>query len=254
MSLSKKFIDNNYLKAEELSNDLQITKEKKTDFLRKFQYQNSEDNFVLHVEAQSKDDPDMVYRMQEYHALLVRKYKLRVIQLVFYLGKGKSKMKNKYYDGINTFSYQLISIQDFSYRTFLESEKPEELVLTILSDFEDKTKEEIADLIFSRAKTIMNETNLMEKFVNQVGVLSKLRNLDSFIQQFTQNIMALDFKLEDTFTFKQGEIKGKIEGEKKNRDMTILTMLKKKKYSIDEIAEIAAVSVEYVIELMKHSS
>jgi hypothetical protein len=33
----------------------------------------------------------------------------------------------------------------------------------------------------------------------------------------------------------------------------ILTMLKKKKYSIDEIAEIAEVSVEYVKEIMKQS-
>ena len=32
MTLSKKFIDNNFLIAEELSTDLQITKEKKTDF------------------------------------------------------------------------------------------------------------------------------------------------------------------------------------------------------------------------------
>ena len=36
MTLSKKYIDNNYQKAEELSTDLQKTREKKTDFLRLF--------------------------------------------------------------------------------------------------------------------------------------------------------------------------------------------------------------------------
>jgi predicted transposase YdaD len=144
----------------------------------------------------------------------------------------------------------------------LETDKADELVLTILSDYEDKTKEEIADLIFSRAKTIINETNLKEKFVNQVVVLSKLRNLDSFIQHYIQNTMALELKIEDTFTYREGkmkgkiegEIKGKIEGEKKNRYKVILTMLKKGKYSHEEIAEIAEVSVKYVQDLHKKSS
>ncbi len=86
--------------------------------------------------------------------------------------------------------------------------------------------------------------------------------------------MALELKIEDTFTFKKGKIQGKIEGkiegkkegkkegkiegeilgEKKNRDKMIMAMLKKGKNSLDEIAEIAEVTVDYVKELMKKSS
>ncbi len=70
--------------------------------------------------------------------------------------------------------------------------------------------------------------------------------------------MPIEIKLEETFLFKKGEEKGKILGEKrgkkKNRDKMILTMLKKNKYSIEEIAEIAEVSVEYVKELVKLTS
>jgi hypothetical protein len=212
MALSKKFIDDKFHKAEELSTDIQRTREKKTDFLRKIMYSDPANNFILHTEAQSKDDSKMIFRMMEYHAMLVRKYKMRVVQLVFYFGKGKSKMKNSYNDGRNTFSFELISIQEFSYKTFLKSDKPEELMLAILADFEDKTKEEIAELIFSKAKVIINETNEMGKFVNQLEVLSKLRNLDGFIQNFILNTMALKLKLEDTFTFKQGRTQGKLEG------------------------------------------
>jgi predicted transposase YdaD len=68
--------------------------------------------------------------------------------------------------------------------------------------------------------------------------------------------MPIEVKLEETFLFKKGEEKGEIRGEKrgekKNRDKMILTMLKKKKYSIEEIAEIAEVSVEFVKELVKN--
>jgi len=253
MTLSKKYIDNNYQKAEELSTDLQKTREKKTDFLRLFKYQNPNDNFILYVEAQSKDDPKMIYRMIEYHAMLLRKYEMRIVQLVIYLGEGKSRMRNSYQDGSNTFSYELVSIQDFSYKTFLETNRPEELVLAILANFEDKTVDEITNHIFSKAKIILNETNQMEKFVNQIEVLSKLRNLDDFIQHYIQNTMALDLRIEDTFTYKKGKLEGKLEGEKKEKDKMILSLYKKGKFNIKDIADAAEVSVEYVEALIKEA-
>jgi hypothetical protein len=81
----------------------------------------------------------------------------------------------------------------------------------------------------------------------QLQVLSKLSNLDVFIQHFIQNTMALNLKIEDTFTFK----KGKIEGEKKEKDKMILSLYKMKKLSIMEIALAAGVTVEYVEIVIK---
>lgn len=245
MALSKKIIDADFNSVEELSNELHKTREKKTDFLRKIIYPNPAKNYILHVEAQSKDDPNMLYRMQEYHAMIHNKYKLPIVQVVFYFGRGFSKMINSYIYRKNSFHYELISIQEFSYKTFLDSDKSEELILAILADFEDKSKEEIVEMIFSRAKLIVNETNLMGKFVNQIEILSKLRNLDGFIQQFTQNIMALDLKIEDTFTFKQGE--------KKKLDKMILSFYEKLKLTTIQIALAAEVSEQYVIDLIKAS-
>jgi hypothetical protein len=74
-------------------------------------------------------------------------------------------------------------------------------------------------------------------------------NLDGFIQQFTQNIMALDLKLEDTFTFKQGESKG----EKKKLDKMILSLYEKLKLTSRQIALAAEVSEQYVIDLIEAS-
>ncbi len=82
--------------------------------------------------------------------------------------------------------------------------------------------------------------------------------------------MALELKMEDTFTYKQGkregelkgkregELKGKLEGkregEKEKRDKIILALINKGKLSIDDIADAAEVSVEYVKELAKQIS
>jgi len=57
--------------------------------------------------------------------------------------------------------------------------------------------------------------------------LSKLRNLDGIIQHYIQNTMALDLRIEDTFTFKKGKLEGKLEGEKKEKDKMILSLYKK---------------------------
>jgi hypothetical protein len=79
--------------------------------------------------------------------------------------------------------------------------------------------------------------------------VSKLRNLDGFIQHYIQHTMALELKLEDTFTYK----KGKIEGEKKNRDKMILALYENTKLSIQKIAVTAEVSEQYVLDLIKES-
>ena len=80
------------------------------------------------------------------------------------------------------------------------------------------------------------------------------KNNDSTLNK----IMLIEIKLEETFLFKKGEEKvekrGEKRGEIKKRDKMILTMLNKKKYSIEEIAEIAEVSIEYVKELVKQTS
>ena len=83
-----------------------------------------------------------------------------------------------------------------------------------------------------------------------------LKNNDSSLNK----IMPIEIKLEETFLFKKGEEKGEKRGEKcgekrgekKNRDRMILALYKKGKFNIEDIAEAAEVSVEYVKELVKN--
>jgi hypothetical protein len=52
----------------------------------------------------------------------------------------------------------------------LESDKPEELLLAILANFEQVKPEMIIAKIFIRAQMITNETFSLEKFVSQFEV------------------------------------------------------------------------------------
>jgi predicted transposase YdaD len=61
--------------------------------------------------------------------------------------------------------------------------------------------------------------------------------------------MFIEINPEETYLFKKGEEKGEKRGEKNKGDKMILAMLKLEKLSVDEIAKIANVSIDYVKKL-----
>jgi hypothetical protein len=124
LSLSEMVLNFRPLKVADVKLDLQRTIERLPDFLIKVKVPNTDEIFLLHLEIQKADNSEMLYRMYEYYALLLRKFKLNIIQIVIYIGEGESKMNNILEIGENRFSYQLFNIQSISYRTFLESDKP----------------------------------------------------------------------------------------------------------------------------------
>lgn len=68
--------------SEELPDDLQHTKERKPDALKRITDQAGH-TFILHIEFQVANDPKMVHRMHTYCAMLLEKYELPVRQYVF---------------------------------------------------------------------------------------------------------------------------------------------------------------------------
>src|ERR1700743_3673652 len=63
--------------TEELPDDIQHTKERKPDVLKKITDRKGE-TFVLHIEFQVKNEPKMVFRMAEYFIMLLRRYEFSV--------------------------------------------------------------------------------------------------------------------------------------------------------------------------------
>ena len=78
---------------EELPDDIQHTKERKPDVLKKVT-DTKGDIFVLQIEFQVANDDEMVHRMLDYKAMLFRKYRIPIRQYVIFLGKGKVSMES----------------------------------------------------------------------------------------------------------------------------------------------------------------
>jgi hypothetical protein len=78
--------------SEELPDDIQHTKERRPDLLKKVT-DSAGKTYVLHIEYQTKNDMDMAYRMAEYSIMLQWRYRLDVKQHVIFIGKGKPRMQ-----------------------------------------------------------------------------------------------------------------------------------------------------------------
>src|ERR1700679_791451 len=95
------------VQSEELPDDIQHTKERKPDALKKVTDMAGH-TYVLQVEFQTADEKEMVYRMAEYSVMLMRRYHLPVKQYVIFL-RDTQPMMPTYIDTENhKFSYTLI--------------------------------------------------------------------------------------------------------------------------------------------------
>ena len=74
-------------------------------------------------------------RMLVYLALLYEKYRLPIKQYVFFIGKGDSRMQSSLLFPNLAFRFNILSLSKVDYETFLNSNKPEEVIFAILTDF-----------------------------------------------------------------------------------------------------------------------
>jgi len=90
-----------------------------------------EDETILHLEFQTRNDKEMPYREGIYGLLLGQKYKRRVRQTVIYLGQPKMRMPNQLDLGQTKVAYTLIDIRDIDARMLIESGRPADLPIAM---------------------------------------------------------------------------------------------------------------------------
>ena len=174
--LMQNVLDIRAVESEELPDDVQHTKERKPDVLKKIT--DDEGNiYVLQIEFQVADEPEMVYRMAEYYIMLERKYKLPVRQFVIFLGTAAPAMPTQLDRPNLKFNFPLIAFSALDYRLFLHSERPEEVLLSILANFDgDDVVFALQQIIHRVEETSSGDFSLKRHF-NQLRILAQLRKL-----------------------------------------------------------------------------
>lgn len=199
-------IDNN--KIEYIVPKLQKTLEVEADFLGKVIHNDSQKDYVLHLEFQTSDNMSMHLRMNLYQAFVRFEHNICIKQYVIYLGKGESKMPTSIIDGKNHFEYELINFETLDIDNFINSSVPEQIILGILADYKGEKPEKIVDKIIEKILSTPTEIHRKQKCVVQLEILSNLRDLQNIIQQKNKN-MAFEYDLKSDIRFKQGVEEGR---------------------------------------------
>jgi hypothetical protein len=241
LPLTEKYLGIRIKGSRELKDKLQTTIEKEPDFIR-IVSTDTDEEFILHIEFQTGDEEGMIYRMQEYYGLLRRKHQIPVKQFVIYLGAKASKMQTQLAAQEVFTGFNLRSLRDYSYESLLDSQIPEEIILAILSDFNKQEPTEIIRQILEKLKGIGTDEITLRKYIRQLAILARLRNLTKETQKQIQD-MGLTYNVTEDYLYQ--------EGQKSREKAMIVKMLKDRTLSVEKIAEIAEVAVDYVKQVEK---
>ena len=124
-----------------------------------------------------------------------------------------------------------------------------QIVLAILADFKDRQPEAILRLIMQRLSDVSASKKELQKYFNQLNVLSRLRNLNQKTIKIIRE-MPIYIDVEKDQLYNKGIEKGKQETEaRKNREAT--TKMLQLGSEIPFICEVLNVTEDYVLGIKK---
>ncbi len=185
-----------------LPDKLTKTVEREMDFF--YQILTEEDEkLLLHIEFQTKDDKDMVYRMSEYHGLAYSKHRLPIHHVVIFLGKQKPKMRTSLKDKEIFRGFDLINIHDLNTTELLSSQIPEVVLLALLSNYEEERTESILRFIVIQLRAVCDSNKELSKYLRQLIILSRLRKLELLTTKIIRT-MPITYDIQQDGLYKQG--------------------------------------------------
>ena len=235
-SIMENLLEITAISMEELPDDIQHTKERKPDVLKKVT-DTKGDTFVLQIEFQVKNEPEMVYRMLDYYGMLERKYKLAVKQFVIFLGSEKPTMPTELDRERLKFSYPLVSLSTLDYHIFLNSDKPEEIILGILANFKGENPENALKQILVRIKETTKGEFSLKRYFNQLRVLAQLRNLELNLKNAMDSIAEYIKEERDVLYLR---------GQENEKAKFVTYLLREGNKTFEQIADIAETTVDFV--------
>jgi hypothetical protein len=226
--------------SEELPDDIQHTKERKPDSLKRVTDAEGE-TYILHVEFQVNDEAEMVYRMAEYSIMLMRRYKLPVKQYLIFLKDIIPAMPVMIDTANHKYSFSLIRIADANYRLFMKADNPEVKMLAILANFGKEENYDAVKSIVDGIKIFTKSDFAESRYFKQLRIFTQLRkNLEQELEKAMISVSEF-FKEENDFLYKRGE-------EKKSQ-VVVEKLIVKLGLSDEQAADIVGVSPEYVAKI-----
>jgi hypothetical protein len=231
---------------EDVSTTIPRTIERRVDFLKMGTDKKTGERFLSHLEFQAESHAKMDKRLLVYYALFYEVHDVIIKQYVIYLGTGNWTAPMQINHPNLQFRYEVICLNTIDYEVFIHSENPEEIILTILADFKGQNKAQVIQQIIKCLKDKTKNKRRLQKYIMQLEILSNLRNLQTeIIKQLSTMSIAYDVRTDLRY------LQGKEEGEESKNRKIIISLLENGLLSVKDIAEIAEVSLEFVLNIQK---
>ncbi len=205
--------DARWINIKPLPGKLQSTLERELDMLYEVT-QADGTRLLVHMEFQSRTDPEMHYRMLVYYGLISQKYKLPVWQIVIYLDSKPHRMVRQLTGLRSHFEYDIITLNELDPEQFLSSQVPEVIIFAVFAKFSKEQTEQVLRSIVIKLHQCCHDLNKLKKYHAQLLNLARLRKFDHLlIENF--NTMPIYIELEDVETdylYNKGIQKGNLEG------------------------------------------
>ena len=146
---------------EPLEFNMAKTLEREVDFLYKIYNQKGRES-ILHLEFQTRNDKEMLERIQEYHALIFRKYKLPIRHIVIYLGKRKSTMKSKLQKDQIFTGFDIINLTEINPEQLISTQVPEMVIMALLGNFKKDRIEKVLNDIVDKLKSLTDSEDSID--------------------------------------------------------------------------------------------
>jgi hypothetical protein len=182
---------------------------------------------LVHVEFQSRNRKDLVFRMGEYRFAIARRYGRLPRQIVLYVGEKALRMRSSVADEDMTYRFHLVDIRDMDGETLLASKNVSDNVIALLTRLGDQPGivRQIERRI-SRWPVAEREEALAE-----LSILAGLRRLSSEINREARNMPITEDIMDNEIVapfirrrVAQGREEGLIEGQLK----LLLSMIQKR--------------------------
>jgi predicted transposase YdaD len=224
---------------ERLTDQFYTTEDRESDLLLKITSENDVVS-LLHVEFQSKPDYEMLFRMSEYHGMIVRMYQLPVYHLLIELGSEKANLETKLPESLIFRGFEILRMDSLKYEDLIKSSVPAEIILTILSDFGGKKPQTIIRHIAKQLRSVSKSDAELKKYISQLNILARLRDLESLTIQ-TVSKMPITFDIDNDAIAKMAV--------ERDRRKTVETMLEEGSLSIKLIANIMNLQESDVLQI-----
>lgn len=242
-------------RMEPIEAKIQVTTERELDNLKKVIHDDPSEDYGLHWEIQS-DDEDMRRRNLLYYALFHHVTGLPLKQIVLYVGDQKpSQILQNILDleGLRL-EFIVVNIREIPKERFLNSEVAEEIVLSLLCDFGKDRPDKVVRMILENLLKIVGRVERLKKYQRQLQVLSRLRKLQPIVTKEI-SLMPVKFDIQTDELYLEGIEKGIEKGVEKgierHRHDTVVRGLRTGTLSLEMIANLAGVSLEYVLKVQK---